>query len=153
MDKLTPNYALHSIIAAYGLAFVPMYYTTLRMMVATGGKWSFSMPRTNMDAMKTKVPSSVWNSCYRAQCAHINALEGFPLFAAAMIAGTFAGIPREELNRSAAQYLGLRVLYTGLYIGIENNVLAFARSGAWGLGIAVPIMTLWKAGERVSAGL
>ncbi|KAG4433621.1 hypothetical protein IFR05_010897 [Cadophora sp. M221] len=153
MDKSTPNYALHSIIAAYGLALAPGYYTTLRMMVATGGKWSFSMPRTNMEAMKGKVPARVWNSCYRAQCAHINALEGFPLFAAAMIAGTFAGIPSEDLNRSAAQYLGLRVLYTGLYIGIENNLLALARSGSWALGLAIPIMTLWRAGEMVSAGL
>ncbi|PVH81014.1 hypothetical protein DL98DRAFT_514928 [Cadophora sp. DSE1049] len=43
MDKSTANYALHSIIAAYGLAFTPSYYATLRMMAATGGKWSFSM--------------------------------------------------------------------------------------------------------------
>ena len=69
------------------------------------------------------------------------------------IAGTVAGIPKEDLNRSAAQYLGLRVLYTGLYIGIENNILAMARSGTWALGLAVPIMTLWKAGERISGGL
>lgn len=68
------------------------------------------------------------------------------------IAGTFASIPPEDLHRSAAQYLGLRVLYTGLYIGIENNILALARSGTWALGLAVPIMTLWRAGERVSAG-
>lgn len=70
-------------------------------MGATGGKWSFAMyvlqnefkgpslnqarPRTNMDALKGKVPASVWNQCYRARCAHMNALEGFPLFAAAMV--------------------------------------------------------------------
>ncbi|KAG4415510.1 hypothetical protein IFR04_011382 [Cadophora malorum] len=153
MDKSTPQYAFPSIIAAYGLALAPSYYATLRMMAATGGKWLFNMPRSNMDGYKGKVPTSVWNSCYRAQCAHINALEAFPLFAAAMIAGTVAGIPKEDLNRSAAQYLGLRVLYTGLYIGIENNILAMARSGTWALGLAVPIMTLWKAGERISGGL
>ncbi|KAK0101950.1 hypothetical protein ONS95_001241 [Cadophora gregata] len=153
MDKSTPNYALHSILAAYGLALAPTFYATLRMMAATGGKWSFSMPRTNMEALKGKVPSSVWNSSYRAQCAHVNAMEGFPLFAAAMIAGTVAGIPSEDLNRSAVQYLGLRVLYTGLYIGIENNILAFARSGAWALGLAVPVLTLWRAGERVAGGM
>lgn len=43
MDKSPPNYALQSTIAAYGLYLAPGYYTTLRMMVATGGKWSFSM--------------------------------------------------------------------------------------------------------------
>lgn len=37
------NYALPSIAAAYGLAFVPNYYNVLRMMAATGGKWSFAM--------------------------------------------------------------------------------------------------------------
>lgn len=43
MDKSTPQYAFPSMIAAYGLALAPSYYKTLRMMAATGGKWSFSM--------------------------------------------------------------------------------------------------------------
>jgi uncharacterized MAPEG superfamily protein len=119
-----------------------------------------------MEAFKDKVPKSVWNHCLRARCAHFNALEGFPLFAAAMvrllftssfirtdaelqIAGTAAGLPTEDMNSSAAQYLGLRVLYTLYYIGVEDNFLALARTGVWGLSIAVPCWTLWKAGLKI----
>jgi len=43
MSHQQTNYALPSIAAAYGLAFVPNYYNVLRMMAATGGKWSFAM--------------------------------------------------------------------------------------------------------------
>jgi hypothetical protein len=43
MAQTQPNYALQSIAAAYGLALAPCYYTVLRMMAATGGKWSFAM--------------------------------------------------------------------------------------------------------------
>ncbi|KAL3419317.1 hypothetical protein PVAG01_09539 [Phlyctema vagabunda] len=145
----TPSYALHSIVAAYGLALVPNYYQVLRMMAATGGQWSFSMPRNNMDSLKSKVPIAVWNQCYRARCAHINAYEGFPLFAAAMLAGTIAGLPTEDLNKSAAQYLGLRALYTGLYITTTSEVIALGRTSVWALSVGLPAWTLWKAGNAI----
>jgi len=147
MSHQQTNYALPSIAAAYGLAFVPNYYNVLRMMAATGGKWSFAMPRTNMDTLKSKVPVSIWNQCYRARCAHINALEGFPLFAAAMLAGTMMHIPSEDLNKSAGWYIGLRSLYTALYISTTSEVLALARTSVWGASIVVPVWTLWKAGK------
>ncbi|CAL3965363.1 unnamed protein product [Diplocarpon coronariae] len=58
-------------------------------MAATGGKWSFSMPRGNMETFRSRVPG-----CHRASCAHANALEGFPFV---------AGLPAEDVNRTAAQ--------------------------------------------------
>jgi hypothetical protein len=37
------SYAIHSIVAAYALAVMPHFYNMGRMMVATGGKWSYAM--------------------------------------------------------------------------------------------------------------
>jgi uncharacterized MAPEG superfamily protein len=193
----TPSYALHSILLAYALAFLPFYYSNLRLIYATGGKWSLSMsvlsppsslsippfpflphhqirteankrrPRTNLESLKSKVPKKLWNQCYRARCAHENALEGFPFFAAAMVcplppklsflkqvqlAGTISKLPAEELNKAAVQYLGLRVLYTVLYIGIEREGFSLARSGVWGVSLVVPGVVIWRAG-CVSVGV
>lgn len=146
----TPSYALASIAAAYGLAFLPFYYGTLRMLFATKGNgMDLSMPRSNDERVKTKIPKEVWESIQRGKAAHFNALEGFPFFAAAMIAGTVAGLPSDTMNNAAKQYLGIRVLYTVLYIvnSSKNLLLSVARSSMWGLSVAVPGWVLLKAGN------
>ncbi|RDW59525.1 hypothetical protein BP6252_12612 [Coleophoma cylindrospora] len=39
----SPSYALHSIAVAYGLAYLPNYYSTLRLAAAAPSKFSFAM--------------------------------------------------------------------------------------------------------------
>ena len=74
-------------------------------------------------------------------------MEVFPLFAAAVLAGNAANLPTKDLNNMAWSFLGLRVLYMGLYMGIKNNTLAYARTGVYFWGISVPLMGLWRAGK------
>ena len=59
-------------------------------------------PRGNFEALKGKVPQEVWSRCFRARGAHINALEGFPLFAAAMVSVLRLRLAAGELLRRAA---------------------------------------------------
>lgn len=73
----------------------------------------------------------------RAQAAHLNSLEGFPIYAvAALIAerhvseGTASATVVSAL---ALAYIALRVIYIGLYL---NNI-ATARSLTWFAGILV----------------
>lgn len=56
-------------------------------------------------------------------------------------------VPSEDMNKSVGWYLGLRTLYTALYISTTSEVFAFARSSVWGASIAVPVWTLLKAGK------
>jgi hypothetical protein len=42
-------------------------------------------PRTNVERVKDKVDSRTYDLIVRSRSAHFNALEGFPLFAAAMV--------------------------------------------------------------------
>ena len=73
MEQLR-NYAIHSIAVAYGLAFIPKYYSLIRMMLVIGGKLSFSMylpspplsllklinqnrPIASVETLKSKVPT------------------------------------------------------------------------------------------------
>ena len=45
-------------------------------------------PRTNLDNWKGKLPAATWNHLARARGAHLNSMEVFPLFAAAMVWST-----------------------------------------------------------------
>jgi uncharacterized MAPEG superfamily protein len=56
-------------------------------------------------------------SCKRAYGAHLNGLEAFPLFAAAVITATQRGVPQSRLDWTALAWLGVRVCYTGAYLG------------------------------------
>jgi len=118
------------------------------------------------------VPQEIWNRCFRARGAHINAFEGFPLFAAAMvcsllfqsynvsvhrssydlqIAGNVAQIPTQDMNALAVQYLGVRALYSMVYIGGRSEALSYLRTGLWAWSIGIPIWGLVKAGKALNA--
>jgi hypothetical protein len=81
----TPNYSFHSIPAAFLFAIIPHGYGMARLMYETKNQSSTAMPRTNLDAWKSKLPAATWNHLARARGAHLNSLEVFPLFAAAMV--------------------------------------------------------------------
>lgn len=66
------------------------------------------------------------------------------------VAGNVAKLPVEDMNSMAAQYFAVRVLYMGLYMGLRNDTLAYARTGAWATSLTIPILGLIRAG-RASA--
>ncbi|KAK3051801.1 hypothetical protein LTR09_007101 [Extremus antarcticus] len=107
------------------------------------------MPRTNLEAWKARLPADVWNHLARARGAHINSMEVFPLFAAAMVAGNVAQLPAKDLNSVALSFFAARTLYMGLYMSIKSDTLAYARTGAYAWSIVIPIMCLWRAGQRI----
>ena len=67
----------------------------------------------------------------RAKAAHTNGLESFPLFIAAILAGTVVGLSDSEMNLVAALILGSRMAYNWLYISVEGGALHWARTGVW----------------------
>jgi len=81
----SPNYSIHSIPAAYLLAFPPYLYQFYKGIMLSNYSTTNIVPRTNMDILKTKVSPSHYDKLLRARGCHLNALEGFPLFATAMV--------------------------------------------------------------------
>ncbi|KAK1140298.1 hypothetical protein N8T08_010501 [Aspergillus melleus] len=86
------------------------------MMANAKGQASniLSSPRENLAKLKCNIPAAVWDKLVGARGAHLNAMEGLPMFAAAMIAGNVAKLPAHELNVLAAEYIGARILYTAV---------------------------------------
>lgn len=81
----TKNYSLLAIPIAYALVYPPHIFQFYRGMTASNYAATNAYPRTNLEILREKVPSATYKSLVRAQGAHLNALEGFPLFAAAMV--------------------------------------------------------------------
>ncbi len=85
----TKNFAFQSITAAYALNWIPHGYYFVKMMGVSKGEATNITPRTNLDTLKTRLPAETWKTLARARGAHLNALEGFPLFAACMVCFQF----------------------------------------------------------------
>jgi uncharacterized MAPEG superfamily protein len=71
-------------------------------------------------------------------------------FFAEQLAGNLAGLPSNELNTIAMEYIGARLLYTTLYMGVKSELTSYLRSGIWAWSIALPIWGLVKAGRALS---
>ncbi|KAJ5818084.1 hypothetical protein N7474_003675 [Penicillium riverlandense] len=145
------NYSIHSIIAAYGLGIAPHGYYLVKMMANAKGQSSNILPRENLSILKGRVPAQVWDKLARARGAHLNALEGIPMFAAAMLAGNLAKLPAKDLNSLAFEYLGARLLYTAIYMGVRSEAASYLRTGVWAWSISIPIWALYKAGKSLNA--
>ncbi|PGH11186.1 hypothetical protein AJ79_05028 [Helicocarpus griseus UAMH5409] len=142
------NWSMHSIAGAFTLGLVPHGYYVLKL--ASAGQLSNLAPRDHFSSLKGRVPSEMWNKLCRARGAHLNALEGLPLFAAAMIAGNVARVPVSDLNTIAAEYIGARIIYTALYMGVKSEGVSYLRTGVWAWSVGLPLWGLIKAGRAMS---
>ena len=77
----------------------------------------------------------------RALGAHLNGLEGFAFFAAAVIIAQMRGASQPLVDGLAFAYLGLRLAYVALYLAGQSSL----RSLTWALALAVNIAILLSA--------
>jgi uncharacterized MAPEG superfamily protein len=80
----------------------------------------------------------------RALGAHINGIETFPFFAAAVLLAEFRHTPQLWLNVLAVAFVGIRLLFVLAYLGNW----ATTRTLLWNLGFAVNtaifLMPWWR---------
>ncbi|KAI8628652.1 hypothetical protein F5Y19DRAFT_476197 [Xylariaceae sp. FL1651] len=88
----------------------------------------------------------------RAEAAAANGQETVGLFAAAVIAANYTGVPVETINTVCAVWLGTRVVYNTIYIFLqENRSFAPLRSLVWNAGLISWVTLCVKAGNRAVA--
>jgi uncharacterized MAPEG superfamily protein len=107
---------------AYWMIFVAMFLPYLAVVLAKSGGIDNHAPRRDL-ASKTG-----WRQ--RADWAHQNHFEAFAPFAAAVIIAALSHVPQSKIDWIAGIFIGLRVLYTALYIADR----AALRSIVWSLG-------------------
>ncbi|MEY2843532.1 MAG: hypothetical protein RI920_1569 [Pseudomonadota bacterium] len=74
----------------------------------------------------------------RAAAAQANGFEALPLFAFAVLAAQFAQLPQGRTDQMAMAFIGVRLVYTALYLANQGSL----RSLVWfaGQALAVAIM-------------
>mmetsp|Transcript_22813 Transcript_22813/g.44843 ORF Transcript_22813/g.44843 Transcript_22813/m.44843 type:complete len:170 (+) Transcript_22813:215-724(+) len=68
----------------------------------------------------------------RCSGAHLNSLESFPLFAAAMLIARSRDVSPQVMLAQGAKYLKLRMIYIVLYMFGVNQLLNTLRTYYWG---------------------
>jgi len=112
---------------AYWCVLIAALLPTVWVMYAKRGEIDNHNPRAGIDQLPA--PRR------RAYGAHLNALENFPFFAAAVIIATTMGAPVSTVNWLAGLYIVLRIAHGLFYVGD----LASARSMSFLAGFLVNI--------------
>jgi len=103
--------ALYSITYAWAMAFAPHVYKIVSISLA-GYKWDNTAGRSNIGKAAGTIPADLHARAQRADMAHANGQESFPLFVAAVLAAGVAGVDRDTVSSATKLYLGLRLLFS-----------------------------------------
>jgi uncharacterized MAPEG superfamily protein len=80
----------------------------------------------------------------RALGAHLNGIETFPFFAAAVLLAEFRSAPQNLINELAVLFVIVRIAYVLTYIGNRPTL----RSILWNIGfvinVAIFFLPLWR---------
>lgn len=79
---------------------------------------------------------------YRANAAHLNSFESFPLFAAAVLAALATGADAGRVNLLAVAYVLLRLAYGAVYLMNLASLRSLAWFGSIGCSIAIFVAAL-----------
>jgi uncharacterized MAPEG superfamily protein len=90
------------------VTYLPMF---LRLFFTPGGYDNVS-PRTQL--ARLLVEDSLFT---RLHNSHVNALESWPFFAAAMLAGVHSGVDQTRLSKIGTLWIGLRTAFVAIYGG------------------------------------
>ncbi|KAF9889520.1 hypothetical protein FE257_007230 [Aspergillus nanangensis] len=85
----------------------------------------------------------------RQEASHLNAMEGFPFFAASVLLAIYTGVPNETINAFGLWYTTSRVAHAVTYRYIESHALSFLRSIAWWSANASCITIAVLAGKKL----
>ncbi|KAK9239630.1 hypothetical protein V1525DRAFT_29623 [Lipomyces kononenkoae] len=145
------NYSLFALPAYYILSLYPHVYALNLIRAATNGQWDNANPRSTLwdETMKRIVPKETYACFERAEGAHKNGMENFPLFATALVLGTVAELPSQTMNAFAGMFLIVRALYTAAYINIKRGKISLVRTALFGLGMGLCISSIGMAANKV----
>jgi len=77
--------------------------------------------------------------------AHLNGLEAFPAWAAAVLLCKINKVKGAEVRPRAIRFIQLRVVYSLLYVFGVHRVIAATRTLVWGAGFLTTLETFGLA--------
>ncbi|KAL3422664.1 hypothetical protein PVAG01_06821 [Phlyctema vagabunda] len=151
----TPNYSVYGIPVYYLLSLYPHGYAMKQVSKALPGgiksAYDNRNPRaaSSTDAIRRQVPADVFAVYERAESAHKNGMENFPLIATAIVLGNVAKLSPRTLNTTVACYLLTRVGYTYMYITSTTRKRSLVRTAVWNAGVGLCLFLIVKAAGKL----
>lgn len=142
------NYSFYCIPLYYALTLIPHNVAVYTILKATNGKWNNASPRSSSwnSELKKSVPAKTLALFERLEATHNNGLENLPVFVGAILAGNLARLGKGEMNAFVATYLGLRVLYTAIYVGGTSQKGSLVRTTVWFANLLLAMGVFVRAG-------
>ena len=137
-DNASPRVAHARRLAALSLERAGLFNVTPPLRSTCHDTYSFDF----LSKHDRLTPLHLCVPLQRLSAAHANALEGFPAFAAAVLAALINKAAPFAVLKKAMAYLALRLLYTILY-AIGGRTVGLGRSAVWG-GSAAMILNIFK---------
>jgi uncharacterized MAPEG superfamily protein len=123
-----------SIPAAIGLAYLPHLVRVVTLLKYQGVKgYNNRTPREqNLEFDKVFAKNQeVAEFCKRCVGCHLNGMESLSYFAPSVAFAVARGLPNSTITKIAFTYLGLRVVYTVVYLKGSTNTLSYIRTGVF----------------------
>ncbi|KZP26920.1 hypothetical protein FIBSPDRAFT_854270 [Athelia psychrophila] len=141
--------SLYSIPVVWATALVPALLKVVTISSLKG--YNNLAPRSNTATLTSSpgVSSRDAARVARMEGASHNGYEAFPLWVAAVLSANYAGLDNSLINKASAAFIGIRILFTYVYIEQTSSAQAFFRSVIWWSGTSVPLYLLSKAANKV----
>ncbi|KAB8627257.1 hypothetical protein FH972_026090 [Carpinus fangiana] len=141
------NYSVYALPLYYLLGILPHGVAIIIASGGNPGKWDNRNPRAaGLKANLTKRLGPAKFARYeRAESAHYNTLESFPLLATAVILANLAHLPTEQLNTFVAGNFILRSVYLVAYISTSSQLPTVLRTLIWYIQIGWILRITWQA--------
>ncbi|KAF7192246.1 hypothetical protein HII31_06278 [Pseudocercospora fuligena] len=146
------NIALYTIPAFWAISIYPRLFAAKLFETETREKFDAKAPRDfqGLVAANLTLDESKRGRIRRAEAACANGFENFGPFAAAVTAGSLAGLDALTLNGLTLGYLATRVFYNWCYIAGETAGMAKARTAAYMGGLGMLMTIFVKAGQKLN---
>ena len=144
---MAPSLALLAIPTYYLLVLWPHFYALFMIAGRKPEAFDNVNPRSKETAaayQKLLGPRD-FGRWERARAAASQGFETFPVVAAAMVIGLYAGVAERTVNITAAAILVLRVFYTLIYINGEQRSVSTLRSVVYLAQTAACMNVMFKA--------
>jgi uncharacterized MAPEG superfamily protein len=130
-----------SLVTVFGPTFVRNYY-----YVKLEGNYNNVTPREMIKDERLKGPEG--EMAKRANAAHYNGLETFPIFAAGVLSAKYAGVEAQYVDKLAMAYVVSRVFYNFFYVFGDTPSKSILRSLAYLFGMGCNVSLLISAAKK-----
>lgn len=128
-----------SVPAAWLLAYLPHFLFLGLAVPIQMFEYDNVQPRLVKwdEVLKPKAGAAVARLATRLRAAHLNGLEAFPAYAAAIILCRLNKVKPDLVRPLAARFLMLRTAYIAIYALGVNQAISYLRTVVWVLGVGV----------------